>query len=65
MVVPALVNFADGCGVDWWQLGFSAHGLAHRAGGSASVSLDGLFSVGLPAFDEGKWTAVRVSAASG
>lgn len=64
MVVPALVNFANGSGVDWWQLGLDANGLVNRAGSSASVGLDGLFSVDLSSLDAGEWRTTGCNAAS-
>ena len=62
MVVPALVNFINGCGVDWWKLGLDANSLVNRAGSSASAGLDGLFSVGLSSLDAGEWRTTRCCA---
>jgi hypothetical protein len=64
VVVPALVNFVNGCCVDWWKLGLDADGLVNRTGSSASVGLDDLFSVGLSSLDAGKWRTTRCNAAS-
>ena len=64
MVVPALVNFVNGCCVDWWKLGLDANGLGNRASSGASVGLDGLFSVGLSSLDAGKWRTTGCNAAS-
>ena len=64
MVVPALVNFVNGCCVDWWKLGLDANGLVNCAGSGASVGLDGLFSVGLSPLDAGEWRITGCNAAS-
>lgn len=51
MVVPTLVNFVDGCYVDWRQLGTAADGLVDGDCCRSSVDMDGLFSIGLPSAD--------------
>lgn len=63
MVVPTLVNFVNGCCVDWGKLGLDANGLVDGAGGGSSVDLDGLFSVGLSPFAQGEWHTAGGNAA--
>lgn len=64
MVVPALVNFVNGCSVDWWKLGLNANGLVNCAGSGASVGLDSLFSVGVSSPDAGERRTTGCNTAS-
>lgn len=52
MVVPTLVNFADGHSADWWQLVAATNDLVDGRCGNSGADLDDLLPVGLSPVDD-------------